>query len=251
MVGTVVSLMASAIFCVESTILGFSVGVPAEKFSPTSAAQMLMATDEVFIGTFGTDMESKRAMMMDVQAYIDAVSFTSETPTVKATVIDKDKVNEKMRLSLSTMDEGFIASELEALSSRAGDTEGSINDFLCATLSYPDEDFQDISLSSVQATAKGSLKSGKAVCMGYANSFTVLAEGAGIRSVKVRGYIKDTLHVVNVVDGGLVIDVTWNDKSDNEFFLIPISEYCDKTGFVPVVDYQTAFEMKYGVALRS
>lgn len=248
MVESLLSLITSAIVCVASSVPGFSMRFEAERFSPEIAAQVLIASDEVCIDTFGTDTNAKRSMMMDVQAYIDAVSVTSATPTVKAVVFDGDTENEQMRLSIVYPDDGFNEDELEALSDQAGFTASSINDFLCKSLSYYEGDFQHLSLDSPQATAKGSVKNGEAVCMGYANAFTVLAERAGIKSVKVRGYVNGTLHIVNVVSGDLVVDVTWNDKTDNRFLMMPISEYREITGFTPEINYDTAFRLKYGVA---
>ena len=85
--------------------------------------------------------------------------------------------------------------------------------------------------------------------MGYANLFTLLAEQAGFQSVKVRGYVDGVYHVMNVVlasDGTyMAADVTFNDSSNNSWSLINFSTYCEKINFVPAIDVETAFALKY------
>lgn len=84
-------------------------------------------------------------------------------------------------------------------------------------------------------------------CMGYSNAFCVLAENAGIRSVKVRGHVENgTYHMMNMVevDGELFfLDVTVND-SCGRYTLFTMEEYVKATGFSPVIDDE-AFALKY------
>ncbi len=247
MVGYLASLIIYGMGCVISAMPGEVANIPSIGFPSAVVAQELMEHNEVSINTYGTDLEFKKNLLAEIQAYVDAVSVTSTTPKVKGSVVNGGGQNEKAQFSLIFYDTEFSEIELEALSSKAGSTEDSINEFLCESLTYADIGGSKISLESSPATAKGSIENGEAVCEGYANAFSVLAEYAGIKSVKVRGYTGDIPHVVNVIDGGFVVDVTWNDKSENRYFMVPLSEYCEMTGFVPIVDYETAFFLKYGI----
>lgn len=242
------SLIIYAMSFVISAAPGVSINAPAMGSSSVLVAQELMESGEVSISTSGTDTEFKKSLMAEVQAYVDAVSITSATPEVKGSVILDSEQNEEVKFSLVSYDDEFSANELKALSEEAGGTVDSINEFLCKSLSYAEAQTESLSLDSSPATAKGSMNNGQAVCEGYANAFAILAEYAGIKSVKVRGYVRDILHVVNVTDGGFVVDVTWNDKSGNRYLMIPYREYCEISGFVPMVDYKTAFVLKYRVS---
>ena len=64
--------------------------------------------------------------------------------------------------------------------------------------------------------------------------------------MKVRGYNGGVFHVMNVVDGGFAVDVTYSDGSGENYIMVPFAEYCERSGFEPVIDFDTAFEMKYG-----
>ena len=185
----------------------------------------------------------------EVQAYVDAISTKSETPTVEASIL---KSSMTLKLSLSSTTEEFTEEELKSLCSSAGTAVESIDAFIKGKLSYDKEaaaNSKALTLASSQLTAKGALSTGKAVCQGYANLFTLLAEQAGFQSVKVRGYVDGVYHVMNVVlasDGTyMAADVTFNDSSNNSWSLINFSTYCEKINFVPAIDVETAFALKY------
>lgn len=194
-------------------------------------------------------VEEASAIRSKVQAYIDAVSVKSETPKVAASMLTQSNT---LKLSLVSVTEEFSEEELKNLCVSAGTTVESIDAFIKGKLSYDKEaaaNSKSLSLSSNQLTAKGALSTGKAVCQGYANLFTLLAEQAGIQSVKVRGYIDGVYHVMNVVrtaDGTyMAADITSNDASDNSWSLISFNAYCEKIHFVPAIAVETAFALKY------
>lgn len=194
-------------------------------------------------------VEEASAIRSKVQAYIDAVSVKSETPTVAASMFKNTKT---LKLSLVSTTEEFSEEALKDLCASAGTTVESIDAFIKSKLSYDKEaaaNSKSLTLASNQLTAKGALSTGKAVCQGYANLFTLLAEQAGIQSVKVRGYIDGVYHVMNVVrtaDGTyMAVDVTSNDASDNSWSLISFNAYCEKIHFVPAIAVETAFALKY------
>lgn len=194
-------------------------------------------------------VEEASAVRREVQAYVDAISTKSETPTVEASIL---KSSMTLKLSLSSTTEEFTEEELKSLCSSAGTAVESIDAFIKGKLSYDKEaaaNSKALTLASSQLTAKGALSTGKAVCQGYANLFTLLAEQAGFQSVKVRGYVDGVYHVMNVVlasDGTyMAADVTFNDSSNNSWSLINFSTYCEKINFVPAIDVETAFALKY------
>ena len=191
------------------------------------------------------------AIKNEVQAYIDAVTVASETPTVKAKIATKANT---LKLSLVTETMEFSEEALKELSASAGTTVESIDAFIRGKLSYDKEaakNAQTLSQSSSQLTAKGALSTGKAVCQGYSNLFALLTDQAGIETVKVRGYVDGGYHVMNVVrtsDGTLMAaDVTSNVSSGNNWSLeLSFNAYCAKIGFVPAIDVGMAFTVKYG-----
>lgn len=217
---------------------------------PASIAAELLSDGDAYVLSYGTDMAAKRRVQDTVQAYIDAVSSTSATPIVRGSIIQNGTADECLKLALVQINNEFSNAELDGLSAKAGNTAGSISSYLCGRLSYDNSAAAEhLSQSSKQVTAKGSLQSGKAVCQGYANAFALLADNAGIKSVKVRGYDSNGIfHVVNVVEGGFVCDITYTDShGGTEYFMIPLQVYCKQTGFKPIVDFETAFELKYGI----
>lgn len=214
---------------------------------PAKIAAEILYDGNAFVSSYGTSKSEKSQVLNAIQSYVDAASASSTTPTVKGSVVNSGKSNEQMKLVLVSGENEFTQTELQGFSARAGNSAQSIGSYLCQALSYDSTAAgKKLSLSSPQATAKGSLSNGKAICQGYANSFAVLAEQAGIRSVKIRGYRDGVFHVMNVVDGGFAVDVTYTDSSGDNYIMVPFEDYCKATGFKPAVDFETAFALKYG-----
>lgn len=234
-------------------MIGFiAPALAAEQTEPTftmnsnmaEVAAELLYDGDAYINSCGSSFEDKRSAFQLAQSYIDSVTSTSQTPEVKCHIYSSGQANEYMKLELVYAESDFTAEELADLSAKAGNTAQSINKFLTAQLTY-DYSNEPLTMASTSATAKGALTTGKAICMGYTNAFSVLAEQAGFRFVKVRGYVKGEYHVMNVVEGNLAVDVTWNDNSNNRLLLTPFDQYCRAIGFVPEIDVQTAFDLKY------
>lgn len=230
------------------TILAISTTAFAADTSVTSGlAKELLNDGHAEITVVSVD--EAKSIRKEVQAYVDAVSTTSETRKVTATITSQNE----LRMTLENpQTEDFSEDEIAALCSEAGTTVESIDAFVKNRLSYDHEAAKNsasLSQSSTQLTAKGTLSTGKAVCQGYANLFTVIAERAGIQSVKVRGYAGSEYHVMNVVrnaDGTfMAVDVTSNDSSNRSWSLISFDKYCAKVNFVPTIDVVTAFALKY------
>lgn len=201
------------------------------------------------------DIEEATSFRKTVQAYVDAVSAESETPVVRMTVWKKPGDNRaEISLNETSDDSVFAEEELEKMSGEAGRTSVSINEFVCKSLTYDKESAKDstgLTLASSQLVAKKAFIAGKAVCQGYANLFTLLADQAGIETVKVRGYAGETFHVMNVVrtdEGLMALDSTINDTNGNPLaLLISMERYCKLVNFTPIIDAETAFVLKYGV----
>lgn len=70
-------------------------------------------------------------------------------------------------------------------------------------------------------TVYGALVDKKAVCAGYASSYQLLLQCAGIDALTVTGWAGDVAHAWNLVwiDDGVCVytDVTWNDQVDDTF----------------------------------
>lgn len=214
---------------------------------PAKIAAEVLSDGNAFVFAYGTSKADKNRILNDVQSYVDAVSVSSMTPKVKGSVVNSGKSNEQIKMVLVYGEDEFTERELRGLVSKAGRTAQSISAYLCGELSYDRAAAnKKLSADSSQVTAKGSLSSGKAVCQGYANSFAILAERAGIRSVKVRGYNDGVFHVMNVVEGGFAVDVTYSDSFGENYIMVPFEKYCEQSGFEPVVDFELAFELKYG-----
>lgn len=221
---------------------------------PAVIAEELMKSEagEILVQSAGTSTNEKMQVRRIVQSYVDAVSTTSSTPNVKASIVKSGTDAEMTRFRLVADETTYTEEELAALSAAAGKTVQSINNFVCGKLEYDHEAANGpLTQTSTQATAKGALTTGKAICMGYANAFCVLAEQAGIQSIKVRGDMEDgEYHVVNMVLSGdelLVVDVTGNDSGNSaRFLLITMEKYTEMTGFIPNIDVEVAFNLKYG-----
>ena len=72
-------------------------------------------------------VEEASAVRREVQAYVDAISTKSETPTVEASIL---KSSMTLKLSLSSTTEEFTEEELKSLCSSAGTTVESIDAFI-------------------------------------------------------------------------------------------------------------------------
>ena len=220
--------------------------------SPTEdIAIELLIDGDAFISTYGSDMRTKQNLLSQVQCVVDAISTTGTTPTVKGGVSNNNKPTEVTKLYLVTPENDFTPTEMLSVLAEAGNTIESINSFLCDRLSYAHNVVSDtLSLSDDVANAKGCLTNGEAICMGYANAFSMLAEEAGIKNVKIRGMVGDMYHVMNVVeveDQLLVVDCTFNDSTYSiKYLLITIDEYCRQVNFVPAVSPDSMMKLKYG-----
>lgn len=213
------------------------------------AAELLLDGD-AYVDSYGSSEADWQKVVRLTQSYVDSVMSVSQTPTVKGFVSHSGQANEQIKLVLAYADDGYTDEEIADLLSKSGNTVEEINNFLVSQLSY-DDSGDVMALGSTSATAKGALSTGKAICMGYANAFSVLAERAGIKFVKVRGYINGVYHVLNVIDGNLAVDVTWNDARNNSYLMIPFDDYCNTTGFEPEISVSMAFELKYGLSESS
>lgn len=237
-----VALVLCTIFALSTTALA------AEASVASDLAKELLNGGHAEITVSSVD--EAKSIRKEVQAYVDAVSTTSETRKVKATISQNSQLNMTLE---DPQTEDFSEDEIVALCAEAGTTVESIDEFIKGKLSYDHEAAKNsasLTQSSTQLTAKGALSTGKAVCQGYANLFAVIAERAGIQSVKVRGYAGSEYHVMNVVrnaDGSfMAVDVTSNDSSSRSWSLISFDNYCAKAKFVPTIDVETAFALKYG-----
>lgn len=196
------------------------------------------------------DRDKAVALKKEVQAYVDAVSATSETPIVGVTLSSSGNIT----LTLYEISDNYSTEEVVGLSNKAGDTVESISNWVCDKMDYDHaaaENSSTLSQKSSQLTAKGAVTTGKAVCQGYANTFTMLADNAGFQTIKVRGYVNGVYHVLNMVmtDGGLkVVDCVVNDSSNNRALLISLEDYIKMTGFTSIIDVQAAFALKYNTA---
>lgn len=233
-------------FAAETTIQ------PLKEFDASIAAERMLAGETVLVASEGTDMAAKRQALAAVQAYVDAISVSSVTPTVKGAIQNVGKQSEMTKFYLAKDENEYTDKEMSELSATAGSTVEDINSFLCGKLNYDHISAKEkLSLNSSVATAKGALDTGKAICEGYANAFTILAEQVCVRTIKVRGTLSNgEFHVMNMVEteeGLMVVDVTINDSSRNNtrFLLCSFEEYARVTGFVPVIDAESAFELKY------
>lgn len=184
-----------------------------------------------------------------VDAYIDAISTTSETQTSTALVTDF-----VMDMTLSNeYNAEFTPAEINAMREEAGSTAASISAFVIDQFDY-DVDLlatpEKMTSSHTSSTAKGGMITGKAICQGYANLFTILADNAGIENIKVRGFSGGSYHVMNAVriNGKLyAVDATFFDSSaDNVWVMLDWQSYCSLARFTPVIDIELAFCMKYG-----
>lgn len=106
--------------------------------------------------------------------------------------------------------------------------ELAINRYLCDTVTYDEEALLNAQKYGYMRADKkyndsfsayGALMDGKCVCMGYASSFKLLAEAAGLETIIVTGFLEGGIsHEWNKVkiDGEWqIVDVTNN---DNEYF---------------------------------
>lgn len=107
--------------------------------------------------------------------------------------------------------------------------EIAINDYLCDTAEYDQDALKNAEKNNFKKvdekfndsfTAYGILMNGKGVCAGYAASFKLLADDAGLKSIVVTGYLQGSLpHAWNRVN----LDGQWYSldatNNDNEFFV--------------------------------
>jgi transglutaminase-like putative cysteine protease len=110
----------------------------------------------------------------------------------------------------------------------------AINDYICNTAQYDYDAKESVKNKFTHNflnawTPAGILFDKKAVCGGYAVTFKVLADRAGLESMYVTGYTNGEYHAWNKVRvNGVwrVIDVTWNDTriNPNKYYLLTDNE---------------------------
>lgn len=216
--------------------------------SALDIAAYLMLSGECTMNYGETDTARACELKREIQEYVDAISVESETPTVTTTLLKPVDAPSYLRFTLTRKSESNLT-DIDA-----GSSIVSINQFICERLAYDHDaaaNVKSLSLSSSSLTADGALNTGLSVCQGYANLFAILAEAQNIQVIKVRGYINDEYHVVNMIhidDAFKIVDVTYNDANGRlDVPALTIEEYQAQTGFVFELDYQAAFSAKYGV----
>ena len=123
----------------------------------------------------------------------------------------------------------------------------TIHDFITDTVEYED------SGSELQYTAAGALLNRKAVCAGYALLFYRMCKEAKIPVNFISGYGMDWggigthgWNIVRLGDKWYNVDVTWDDVSNNQFFLKSEEDF---TGHIRDMAYLTDdFEKKHPMA---
>lgn len=117
----------------------------------------------------------------------------------------------------------------------------AVHDYLVLNCAYDYENLLRGTIPSVSYTAKGALLKKKAVCQGYAESFKLLMDMAGIPCKMVTGtadngsgYAGHAWNMVKVDGKWYQIDVTWDDPAPDTkgyvryaYFLIPDSKMDD------------------------
>lgn len=218
----------------------------------TDIVAELFTDGDAVVSSYGTDMKYKQALLQEVQSIVDAVSTTGTTPVVKGQVSNQGKPNETTHFFLVNADDDFTPLEIGTIINHAGNTSQEINSYIVENVAY---DYSVSSNSGLKlndpiSTAKGALTNGLGICQGYANAFSLIAEEAGIKNVKVRGYLNNGYHVINVVDfmgEFMAVDVTSNDTTfSDDYLMIPFDDYCLKANFRPTVDVAEMIDFKYG-----
>lgn len=101
--------------------------------------------------------------------------------------------------------------------------EKFVHDYLIKNVKYDDETAKDITLIASNSTAfnmYGTLVEKKAVCQGYAQTFSYLLNGLGVKTLNISGSSSDALHMWNVVcldDEWYHIDTTFDDQKEEMF----------------------------------
>jgi transglutaminase/protease-like cytokinesis protein 3 len=91
----------------------------------------------------------------------------------------------------------------------------TLHDILMNNLEY------DYEYSESSYTLEGSLRTGKAVCQGYALAFSMLLDMTGLENHVIIGVADGGLHSWNcvVIEGTkYYIDLTWNDINDTHYW---------------------------------
>jgi len=102
---------------------------------------------------------------------------------------------------------------------------------------YLIDNIQYISDETSRYTLVGSLIVGDAVCQGYAMAFKFLCDQVGINCVVISSQEMDhAWNIVFVEDQWYIVDVTWADTSEDNYFLIGYDalQYYDIDFFLPV-----------------
>ena len=77
----------------------------------------------IVVNAYGNSTADVRAKMSEIQAYVDAVSTTSTTPSVKGSIIKTDAGNQvRFRIVAGNVENEFSDKEMETLAAAAGST---------------------------------------------------------------------------------------------------------------------------------
>ena len=134
----------------------------------------------------------------------------------------------------------------------------TINDYICKLVDYDNEAAESGEIS-ISNTAYGALYNKKAVCQGYALLFYRMCKEVKIpvRFVIGTGYDEyndiSEAHAWNIVKVNgkwYNIDVTWNDTTNNSYFLLNSKDF-DKTHFRSSYYKKSDFTKNYKIASKS
>lgn len=147
----------------------------------------------------------------------------TEKKTEKQTEKNTEKQTEQQSTSNNTVDEGTkLAQQIvdEIITSSMSDLEKAliINDWLVYNVEYDWDNYLAGTIPGSSYSVEGTIKTGMAVCQGYASTFYTMAEQAGLEvnyvTGSANGYGGWEGHAWNQVkiDGTWYnVDVTWND----------------------------------------
>jgi len=109
----------------------------------------------------------------------------------------------------------------------------SVNDYLCESTYYPDAHSYEPQYDPITHTAYGCLEDGCAVCEGYACATKLLLNEFGVESlIEIGDCFEGGGHAWNLVkvEGNWYqLDVTWNDCSGTDDYLLVTDDYMKQT----------------------
>jgi hypothetical protein len=132
----------------------------------------------------------------------------------------------------------------------AADKVTALNDWLTANAEYDYAALEAKDIDPLPAefeddwNARGILVNGLGVCASYAYAFNALANAAGIQTVVVTGDVlsggRHAWNKVNIDGRWLAVDVTWNDSSNpNRYLMIDDSEFTDNATRIQDKDWMS------------